>query len=84
VIITVGAKLIGLLELLGVLTEALLAFLAGKNHFDVLEKGVRFSLGVALGAVEPFLAAGGADCYLGVENVLTKSFRLVGVGDGGN
>ena len=69
VVIAVRAVLVAILELLRVLAEALLALLAREGHVEFLEQGVRFAVGVALGAVEPFAAAGGADRDLGVEDV---------------
>lgn len=55
-IIAVGAVLVGILKFAGVLAEALLAFFAGENHLETLQKGVCFLLSVALDAVEPLLA----------------------------
>ena len=57
------------LELARVLAEGLLALLAHEDHLEALEQGVVFFLLVALGAVEPLLAAGRADGDLGVEDV---------------
>jgi hypothetical protein len=56
VIIAVRAVLVGLLELLRVFPEALLALLAGEGHLEGLQELMRFLLVVALGAVEPLLA----------------------------
>lgn len=56
VVVAVRAVLVGLLEGLGVLAEALLALLAGKGHLERLQELVRLLLVVAVGAVKPFLA----------------------------
>lgn len=56
VVITMRAVFVALVELLGVLAEALLALLAGKDHFVSLLKRVAFGLMMTLGAVEPFTA----------------------------
>lgn len=56
VVVAVRAVLVGLLELLRVLAEALLALLARERHLEGPQQLVRLFLGVALGAVEPFLA----------------------------
>lgn len=56
VVVAVRAVLVGLLEDLGVLAEALLALLAGERHLERLQELVRLLLVVAVGAVEPFLA----------------------------
>lgn len=58
VIIAVWAVFVAVVELLGVLAEALLALLAGKDHFEALQKGVFFLLAMAFGAVKPFSALG--------------------------
>lgn len=52
-VIAVWAVLVALLKLLAVLAEALLALLAGEDHLERLEKGVRLLLLVAFGAVKP-------------------------------
>lgn len=54
VVIAVRAVLVGLLELLRVLAETLLALLAGEGEVELLADGVRLVLGVALGAIVPF------------------------------
>jgi hypothetical protein len=54
VVVAVGAKLIGLFELLNVLSEALLAFLAGKDHLEALFERVVLLFHVTLDAVKPF------------------------------
>lgn len=56
VVVAVRAVLVGLLELLRVLAEALAALLARERHLERLHELVRLLLVVALGAVEPFLA----------------------------
>ena len=63
VVVAVGAVLVSLFELGDIFSKSLLALLAGHyklhsfHEFVVLTEHVF----VALGAVEPFLAAGGAD-----------------------
>ena len=57
-VVAVRAVLVGVLELLRVLAEALLALLAGKGKVELLAERVRLGLGVALDAVEPFLTWG--------------------------
>lgn len=71
VVVAVRAVFVALLELLGVLAEALLALFAGKSHFGALHEVVLLRLGMALGAVEPLAAAGAADGDLSVEDVFT-------------
>ena len=56
-------------ELARVLAEGLFALLADEDHLEGLQQGVVFFFLVALGAVEPLLAAGRADGDLGVEDV---------------
>lgn len=56
VVIAVRAVFVGLFELGGILSEALLALFAGKGHLEGLHERVGFLLGVALDAVKPFLA----------------------------
>jgi hypothetical protein len=57
-----GAVFVALVELvLGVLAEDLLALFAGENNLRCPEQLVILALHVALGAVEPFLAALGTD-----------------------
>lgn len=56
VVVAVRAVLVGLLELLRVLAEALLALLAREGHLEGLPELVRLLLVVAVGAVEPLLA----------------------------
>lgn len=58
VVVAVGAVLVAVVKLLDVLAEALFALFAGKHHFQRRLQVVRFRLGVAFGAIEPFLA-----CY---------------------
>lgn len=65
-IVAVGAVLVRLLKLFDVLAEALFALFAGEDHLEGLEEGVGLGFGVAVYAVEPFPAAGGADRDLGV------------------
>jgi len=71
VVIAVGAILVGLLELLGVLAEALLALFAGEDELELLAERVGFILGVAFGAVEPFAA------WRGNELRLAKGWEMV-------
>ncbi|KAI6772335.1 hypothetical protein HG530_003293 [Fusarium avenaceum] len=54
VVVAVGAELVGLLELLDVLSEALLALLAGKDHLEALFERVVLLFHVTLDAVKPF------------------------------
>lgn len=56
VVVAVGAVLVGLLELLGVLAEALAALLARERHLERPQQIVRLLLLVALRAVEPLPA----------------------------
>ncbi len=57
-----GAVFVALIELvLCVLAEDLLALFAGENNLRCPEQLVILALHVALGAVEPFLAALGTD-----------------------
>ncbi len=56
VVVTVGAVLVAVVKLLGVLAKALFAFLAGKRHFKRLHERVRLAVFVALCAVEPSAA----------------------------
>jgi hypothetical protein len=62
VVIAVRAVLVGLLELLRVLAEALLALLARERHLEGLPQLVRLLLVVAVGAVEPLLACFSHPC----------------------
>lgn len=68
-VVAVRAVLVGVLELLGVFAEALAALLAGEDQLQGLLERVRLLLVVAVGAVEPFPAAGAADADLGVKDV---------------
>lgn len=52
------AVFVGILELVRILPEALLALFAGEDHLVALEEFMVFALLVALGAVEPFTACG--------------------------
>lgn len=74
-VVAVRAVFVALLELLGVLAEALLALFAGEDHLGTLLEIVVLGLGMALGAVKPLLAAGAADGDLGVEDVLAAAER---------
>lgn len=56
VVITMRTVFVGIFELVGVLAEALLAFLAGEGHLVGLEQRVLLSLAVAISAIEPFAA----------------------------
>ena len=71
VIIAVGAELVSLLEFTDILAEYFLALLACKYHFGGSFQFVVITHGllVALGAIKPSLAAGGADGNLGVQNM---------------
>lgn len=61
-----------------VLSEALLALLACQNELDGLLERVVGRLGMALRAVEPALAAGGADRDLSVQDVLAHMDERAG------
>ena len=69
-VIAVGAVLVALVVLLHVLAERLLALLAEEGHLGGAPEPVVLRLSVAFRAVEPLLAAGGANGDLGVEYVL--------------
>lgn len=69
-IIAVWTVLVALLILRSILSEAFLALFAGEDHVVVLCERVIGGFAVAVGAVEPFLAAGRADGDLSVEDVL--------------
>ena len=64
------------LKLAGVLAKRFLALLADEDHLEALEQRVVGRLGVALGAVEPFLAAGRADGDLRVEDVAAHTLQV--------
>ena len=81
VVVAVGAVLVSLFEFLDGLAEDLLALLAGEDEFHgLLQFMVAFLafpvLCVALRAVEPHLAAGGSDGYLGVQNMLAHCLTV--------
>lgn len=57
-VIAVRAVFVALIELLGVLSEALLALLASKNHLQRLQKGMAFLLLMAVCTVKPLPAYG--------------------------
>ena len=71
VVVAVGAELVGLLELVNLLAEGSLALFAEENQVERGHELVIFSkhLEVALGAVEPLLAAWRANRHLGVHNM---------------
>lgn len=56
VVVAVRAVFVRVIELLGILAEAFLAFLAGEGHLKSLQERMCLLFLVALGAVEPFLA----------------------------
>lgn len=72
VVVAVRAVLVAVLELVHILTKALFALFARKDHFHGLLQVVVLCLGMALGAVEPLLAAGRADGHLCVEDVFAE------------
>lgn len=74
-VVAVWTVLVALFILCGIFPEALLALLAGEDHVVVLSERVVGGFTVAVGAVEPFLATGGADRDLGVENVFAVRVR---------
>ena len=81
VVVAVRAVLVSLFEFLDGLAEDLLALLAGEDEFHgLLQFMVAFLafpvLCVALRAVEPHLAAGGSDGYLGVQNMLAHCLTV--------
>ena len=65
---------IGIVEFCSVLAEDFLALFAGQDDLSVLVDLVVLALSMALGAVEPELAALGSDLDLGVQNVFAHSF----------
>jgi len=71
VVVTMWAVFIAILEFLRVFSEAFFTFLACERHIEFLEEGMGFVFGMTFWAVIPFSTAGGADGYLGVEDVLT-------------
>ena len=68
-----GAVFISIFEFAGVLAEYLLALFACKNDLGGLEDLVILCLGVALGAVEPLLAALCTNLHLSIQNVFAHS-----------
>lgn len=66
------AVLVAVLKLVHVFTEALLALFTRKDHFHGLLQVVVLRLGMALGTIEPLLAAWGADGHLSIENVFAE------------
>ena len=78
VIVAVGAELVSLLELTHLFAEGLLALLAKEDQIEGGHELVVIAehLFVAVGAVEPLLAAGGANRHLGVHNVFAHTFYL--------
>jgi hypothetical protein len=64
-----GAIFVSIFEFAGVLAEHLLALFACKDDLSRLEDFVILLLSVALGTVEPELAALCADLNLSVQNV---------------
>ena len=83
VVVAVGTVLVALLVIAHVLAERLLALLAEEGHLGRFAEAVVLGLGVALGAVEPLFAAGGADGDLGVENVFAGRVWLAALLDVG-
>jgi hypothetical protein len=69
------AVLVSLLELLRVLAEALAALLASERHLERRLQWVRLRFVVAVGAVEPLVAAWRPDADLRVEDVLATGGR---------
>ena len=76
-IIAVGAVFIRLFESDDVLPKHLSAFLAGKCHLSGLLESVVRHFVMAVGALEPFLAAGRSDGSLDIENMLAHIFNLI-------
>ena len=74
VVVTVRTVLIALIELRDVLPEGFLALLADECHLRRLCKPVRLCFCVALGTIEPLLAAGRTDGNLGIQDVLAVVF----------
>ena len=72
VVVAVRTVLVALVVLRHVLPERLLALLAEEDHLRRLREPVGLRLRVALGAVKPLLAARGADCDLGVQDVFAE------------
>ena len=69
-VVAVGAVLVSLLELTDLLAEGALALLAEEYELECGNQLVILGLRVALRTVEPFLAAGGTDRHLRVQNML--------------
>ncbi len=65
-VITMRTELVALFVIRHVLTECLLAFFAYERHLGRPHQWMRLGFGVALGTVEPFLAAGRSDGNLSV------------------
>lgn len=57
-VVAMWAVFVGILELVCILSEALLALFASEDHLVALEEFMVFALLVALGAVEPLAAYG--------------------------
>jgi hypothetical protein len=55
-VIAVRTVFVGVFKLASVFPEALLAFLTGEDHLELLQQLMVFALVVAFGAVEPLLA----------------------------
>ena len=79
-IVASGAVFVSFLELFDLFAENFLTFLASKDHLSCPFELVVLSFVVALGAVEPFPAAGCSDGDLGVEYMLAhlkkRKFKL--------
>jgi hypothetical protein len=78
-----SAASVPVLELACVLAEGLFALFADEDHLEALQQRVVSRLLVALGAVEPLLAAWRADGDLGVEDVFAAVASAAPAGDGG-
>ena len=80
VVIAMGAIFVGLLELFNLFAESALALLAQEDHFHGRHELVVIAplLHVALRAVEPKFAAGGANGDLRIEDVFAhfRDFSL--------
>jgi hypothetical protein len=72
-VVTMGTVLIALVIFGHVLPERFLALFADERHIVRFPQRVAFGLCVALCAVEPLLAAGGADRYLSIQDVFTAT-----------
>lgn len=76
-LILLWAVLVGIIEVLKILTEGFLARLACKDHFETFLEFVLHDLIMAFSTIEPFLAAWRADSDLSVEDMLAHEKGVV-------